>query len=213
MISTSDRGVGKNRNIALLNASGDYLIMADEDMIYKNGYEQAVIEAFKKNPKADMIVFEICLLNNITKHRKTDKRFKRVRIFNSLRYGTANIVIKRDSLQKANIWFSVMYGGGAPYTSGEDSLFICEALKKKLKIYTNPYIIADVKQEQSSCFHGYTEKYFTDKGIWLANAFPFIKYLLGFYYSYKIKEDTCIYNYIEKVKFIFKGIRIYSEKS
>ena len=47
MITTSTRGVGVNRNIALEHASGEILLIADDDMRYIDGYENAVIEAFE----------------------------------------------------------------------------------------------------------------------------------------------------------------------
>ena len=34
LISTADRGVGKNRNKALMSSSGEYLLYSDQDMVY-----------------------------------------------------------------------------------------------------------------------------------------------------------------------------------
>lgn len=190
LVSTADRGVGKNRNMAILHATGDYLIIADDDMVYKEGYVENVIKTFEENPKADIIVFELNYLNRFTKGRKPNKKVKRIHLYNSMRYGAARIAIKRESLLKSNIWFSLLYGGGAPYSCGEDALFIREAIRKGLKIYASPYIIADVKQEESSWFKGYNEKYYFDRGVWLANAFPIIKYPLALYYAYRLKGSS-----------------------
>lgn len=51
LISTADRGVGKNRNKALMNASGKYLLCSDQDMIYVDGYEKIVEDALARCPK------------------------------------------------------------------------------------------------------------------------------------------------------------------
>ena len=59
MITTSTRGVGINRNIALEHASGEILLIADDDMRYIDGYENAVIEAFRQLPQADALIFNI----------------------------------------------------------------------------------------------------------------------------------------------------------
>ena len=39
-LNTAERGVGKNRNLLLDNASGDICIMADDDMRFVNGYKE-----------------------------------------------------------------------------------------------------------------------------------------------------------------------------
>ena len=138
MISSADRGVGKNRNKALIYASGDYLLCADQDMIYLNGYDKIVEEAFEKCPKADVIVFKLEYLNRFTPARKEKNKFKRVYWWNSMRYGAARIAIKKSAVDKSCLSFSPLYGGGAPFSSGEDSLFIRDAFLKGLKMYTCP---------------------------------------------------------------------------
>jgi len=209
LVSTADKGVGKNRNIAILNASGDYLVIADEDMVYKDEYVKTVLKAFAEKPKADIIVFELNYLDGFTNGNKLNKKMKRVHLYNSLRYGAARITIKKESLFKSNIWFSLLYGGGAPYSCGEDSLFLREALRKGLKIYSSPHVIADVKQEESSWFKGYTEKYFIDRGVWLANAFPILKYPLGLYYGWQLRNTTQEFDIIQLTRMIFKGIKFF----
>lgn len=190
MITTAQRGVGRNRNTALLYATGDILLMADEDMVYSENYVQAVLKAFEELPKADMIIFDLLYRNTITGKKREIKSIKRLRWYNSLRYGTARIAIRREALQKVNIWFSLLYGGGAPRTSGEDCLFIRDALRKKLTGYIYPYVIAEVKQESSTWFTGFTDKYYIDKGFWLANAFPVIGVFLSLYYAFRLSHKN-----------------------
>lgn len=187
LISSADRGVGKNRNKALQYASGEYLLCSDQDMIYTDGYERIVEEAFAKCPKADMIAFNLTYLNRFTPGKKPGRRFKRIHVWNSMRYGTARIAIRRAALEKACLSFSPLYGGGAPFSSGEDTLFIRDAFRKGLRLYYCPVSIATVKQEESSWFHGYTEKYFIDKGVLIANAFPRAKHLLLYYFAFGMR--------------------------
>ena len=76
LISTADRGVGKNRNKALMNACGEYLLCSDQDMIYVDGYDKIIENAFESCPKADIIVFNLEYLNRFTPARKDDARFE-----------------------------------------------------------------------------------------------------------------------------------------
>lgn len=207
LISTHDRGVGKNRNKALLFASGEYLLCADEDMIYEDGYEQIVLDAFRHQKSADIIVFNLVYLNRHTPGRKAAASFKRIRFWNAMRYGAARIAIRRAALEKAALSFSPLYGGGAKYSSGEDSLFIREALRKGLKMYYCPIPIAKVKQEESSWFHGYTDKYFVDKGVLIANAFPVMKSLFIYYFAYGMRNVSKEYSFSRICKLMKQGIK------
>ena len=188
LISSADRGVGKNRNKALIYASGEYLMCADQDMIYVDGYDKIVESAFEKCPKADIIVFKLIYLNRFTPERKEKNKFKRVHWWNCMRYGAARIAIKKSAVDKTCLSFSTLYGGGAKYSSGEDSLFIRDAIRKGLKMYSSPIVIAKVKQEESSWFRGFTEKYFIDKGILIANCFPLLKNVLVYYFAFKMRN-------------------------
>ena len=73
----------------------------------------------------------------------------------------------------AGITFSTLFGGGARYGSGEDTIFLKECLDKRLRLYAVPYAIAEIDQDAaSSWFTGYTEKYFYDKGALYASLYP-----------------------------------------
>lgn len=212
MITTPERGVGKNRNNALMYATGDVCIFGDDDMIYMDNYEELVRKAFEKLPQADIIIFNIETVGTETRSRRLNTKIKKVHMFNALNYGAARIAVRRKELMKKNIWFSLLYGGGAPYSSGEDSLFLTEAIRKGMKIYTYPVKIADIEQGTSTWFNGYTEKYFEDRGIWIANAFPRLKYLLSVYYSYRLRSVTKEFSAVEIFKIINRGIKKFARE-
>ena len=77
------------------------------------------------------------------------------------------MAFRMSKIRKNNILMTLLCGGGAKYGSGEDSLFIYEFLKKGLKVFSSPSIIATVDFTDSSWFKGYDEKYFLDKGALL----------------------------------------------
>ena len=211
LITTSDRGVGKNRNNAIMHSTGDICLFSDDDMIYVDNYESIIVNAFKEIPDADIIIFNIEMIGVEANDIRVNNKIKKVHMFNCLNYGAPRIAVKRNSLIKKNIWFSLLYGGGAPYSSGEDSLFITEALRKKMKIYVYPAKIADINQGTSTWFEGYTPKYFNDKGVWIANAFPNLKHILSVYYSYKLKDKNNKFSIKDIYKMIRNGIREFSQ--
>lgn len=206
MISTKTRGVGLNRNIALLASSADILLFSDDDMCYYDGELEGVTEAFRDNPKADVIIFGLDFLKNGKIVDRTRPQNRRAHFWNSMKYGMCALAIRRDSLIKANLKVNELFGGGCVYSSGEDSLFIKSCFDNGLKVYTNSYVLGTTCMDSSSWFEGYTDKFFYDKGVAIGCLFPRMKYIFLFYFllRFKSKTDKSLW---ECFKLMFKGIR------
>lgn len=163
MISTKTKGVGINRNLAIMYSQGEILLFADDDMKYVDDYVEIVEKAFAEIPDADAIIFNIETVGQDV-HRRISTAIKRIHFFNAFNYGAARIAIRRNCLVSEGVFFNTNFGGGTLYSSGEDTLFIRDLLKNKLKIYTYPKFIGTVDQTSSTWFNGYSSKYFYDKG-------------------------------------------------
>lgn len=161
--SFPDRGVGRSRNEAIMRANGDICLFSDADVIYEQGYEQKIIAEFENNPKADMILFNITVAEGRRTYHITER--KRVHWYNCGRYGAVSFAVRRDSLLRSGVTFSLLFGGGAKYSNGEDSLFLKEFMGKGYKVYTAPVTIGREEAGDSTWFAGYNEKFFTDRGV------------------------------------------------
>lgn len=158
-----ERGVGLNRNNALMRADGDICLFADDDMVYSDGYTDVVESAFNAHPDADVIVFN---LTEKEPSRYVIQAPQRVNYLNYLRYGTARVAVKLDRIKMNGIYFNQCFGGGTPHCHGEDNLFLTECLKHGLKIYAVPDFIAELTEERASSWNtGYDEKYLRDQGV------------------------------------------------
>ncbi|MDU6855742.1 MAG: glycosyltransferase family A protein [Clostridiales bacterium] len=158
----NERGVGLNRNNALMRADSEVCLIADDDLVFVDGYEEIVIDTFRKNKDADVIIFN--LMEDIPKRFVIRKKM-RIRFNNYMRFGAARVAFKRESILKNNIYFSLNFGGGAKYSAGEDTLFLKDCLKHNLKIIAVPVYIAKlVEYRESTWFEGYNAKFFMDRG-------------------------------------------------
>ena len=169
-LNFAERGVGLNRNNALLRADADICLFADDDMIYKNDYDKIIISAFEKHPDADILAFNIeetiAVDGHFVPKRKRIKREATVNFMNCLRYGTVRIAVKLNAIRLNGIAFNLSFGGGTKYCHGEDSLFIVSCLEKGLKMYSIPETIASMTEERESSWNnGYDEKYILDQGM------------------------------------------------
>lgn len=163
----AERGVGLNRNNALMRARGEIVLFGDEDIVYDDDYEEKVLAEFRKNPKADLILFNVAATEDRRTYENTKSR--RVRWYNYGRYPTYSVAARLDKLRRANVTFSLLFGGGARYGNGEDTLFLHDCLKKGLRLYKTPVSIGHEEKRESgdasTWFHGYNGKFFYDRGV------------------------------------------------
>lgn len=187
--SVAERGVGLSRNTAMMRAEGDICLFSDQDIIYEDDYEAKIVKEFEENPDADMLVFNI----DIEEDRRTyfNTQRKRVRFYNCGRYGAVSFAVKREALLSSGVTFSLLFGGGAKYSNGEDSLFIREFMKKGYKVYTAPVTIGREKPGDSTWFCGYHEKFFFDRGVLYHYLYGKMAVLMALRFLYAHKEKMC----------------------
>lgn len=153
----AERGLSRSRNNALLRCTGDILCIADDDMVYTDTYREDIINEFQKHPEADALVFNVTALND-ERSGKPIEKYARVGKRESREYGSVHIAIKKRALIGKNVYFNTLFGSGAMYSCGEDTLFLKELIEKGLKLYKSPIRIASVDMSDSTWFKGYGEK-------------------------------------------------------
>lgn len=185
----AERGVGLSRNTALMRAEGDICLFSDQDIVYETDYEQKIQQAFEACPDADMIVFNI----EVGEERRTyhNTAVKRVRWYNCGRYGAVSFAVKRTKLLESGVTFSLLFGGGAKYSAGEDSLFLKQFMDKGYKVYTSPAVIGREKEGDSTWFSGYHEKFFYDRGVLYHFLYGPLARLWGFRFLFAHREKVC----------------------
>lgn len=170
MITTDTRGVGMNRNFALLYAQGDICLFADDDVTYHDDMEERVLAEFDAHPDADIVIFNMDATGDRIpkKYNKT----KKSSCISQKTWGGVRIAFRLDSIKKANIWFTTLFGGGCIFPSGEDSMWLTEARRKGLTIYISKETIGYVSYETSSWFTGYDKRYYFGKGAFYQAVHP-----------------------------------------
>lgn len=163
MISTETRGVGINRNLVLTYADSDICLMADDDVRYNDDAEEKILAEFRNHPDADVIIFHF---ESNDPHRKPPKynETKKWPKLATTPWGAVRIAFRLNSVRKANVWFTTLFGGGCLFPSGEDSMWIKDLRKAGLTFYVSKETIGTVSYETSTWFTGYDDKYFYGVG-------------------------------------------------
>lgn len=202
MIDTPTRGVGINRNIGINLTDAEYAFIADDDMVFYDNAIDILNQALEEHPDADVIIFGFDYVKDSKIVRKRMQKSERVKLHNCLHYGICCALVKVSGIRQKNISFTTLFGGGCLYGSGEDSLFYLECVRKKLKIYTYAESVGMNQYRESTWFKGYNDKFFYDKGAWIACAFPKIKFLMICYFTVRFKKYSDL-----SVGMIFKRLK------
>ncbi|NTV79377.1 MAG: glycosyltransferase family 2 protein [Clostridiales bacterium] len=205
-----EKGVGLSRNNAFMRADRDICLFSDEDIVYVDNYEDKILAEFEKNPKAHMIVFQI----DVEPERRTYEITKRKRLhfFNAGRYGAVSFAIRTESLKKSGVTFSLLFGGGAKYSNGEDSLFIKEFMAKGYRAYTAPVTIGREEAGESSWFSGYHDKFFIDRGVLYHSLYGWGAKLFALRFLMAHRKKMCVdHTVLQAYQLMCQGIKIGKE--
>ena len=189
VFSMPERGVGLSRNTALLHASADVCVFSDEDIVLADGYEAQIRKAYEELPDADMILVNV----KVAPARKTywNENIHRITYRNYGRYPAYSITAKHDALLRANVHYSLLFGGGARYSNGEDSLFLRDCLRAGLKIYAHTICIGEETERESTWFSGYHEKFFRDRGVLYHYLYGNLALPLAFRFLWVHRQEMC----------------------
>jgi glycosyltransferase involved in cell wall biosynthesis len=205
--SFNERGVGLNRNNTLMRATEDIVLFADDDVVYTDGYEDTIIKFYKSHPDADVVIFNLKMKRGENSFFERVTKEGRVSRLSAIKYGTYCISARRDKLRFANVYFHMDFGGGTKYCSGEDSVFLQDCYRKRLKVYATKALIGVLDHGESTWFKGYNEKYFFDKGVLFATLFPAECYGYALIHCIKKRNKYKTYGWKKGYWQMLKGIR------
>ena len=202
--SYKEKGTSISRNKGLDKVTGDIILFCDDDIIYNEDYEKIVLEEFERNKKADVIIFNF---NNLNRKKRINKRRKKIHFYNSLNYATYNIACKRTSIK--NMRFNTLFGPGAKYSNGSDTMFIVDLFRNKLKVYASNRFLGTVSNTNSTWFKGYTKEYFFNKGALFTAISIRYRHFLMLQYLIRHREVLVNYKFREAYKFMKDGSNDY----
>ena len=206
MISTQTRGVGINRNLSLSYAGGSIILLSDEDMVYNDGYADAILQAFEEHPKADVMIFNIGATGSERKQKQNNKTRKLSR-FARMPYGAPRIALRLSAWRKSNVWFTTLFGGGAVYSNGEDSVFLNQLRRAGLSIYVSNVHIGNVDMSDSCWYQGANEEFFFNKGAYIQAMHPKTVLIWHLYFAFRVRSSL---RFSQRMKWLRLGKKAYA---
>ncbi len=184
-----EKGVGLSRNTALEKSDHEIIQFGDDDIVYDEGYADKILKEFDSHKDADILLFNVKAQPGRETYWNED--YARVNWKNYGRYPAYAICARRDKLIGSKVKFSLLFGGGAPYMNGEDSLFLHDCLRAGLNIYRTTVAIGHERVSKSTWFEGYTDKFFYDRGVLYHFLYGKLACVFGFRFLFNNRKTMC----------------------
>ena len=201
-----EKGLAKSRNHALELATSDICHISDDDLTYVENIEQIILNAFKEHKEADIITFQIQTPEGIPfkDYKKESFRHTKRSIMSVC---SVEIAFKRDCIKKQYLKFDEKFGLGSDFPTGEEIIFLSDALKKGLNIRYVPVTIAMHPLESSGANY-HDSKLIKAKGAMFYRLFGFTGHFISILYAYK-KYKFSPFSLKEFTSMMFRGIKKY----
>lgn len=170
IIVSDTAGLSQSRNIAIDEATGEVCLIADDDTVFIPSEFQTIRKTFSENPDIDIALFRIAG----KKKRYPEKRITINRKLPKGYWVTSPEIAFRTASVRGKLKFRNDFGLGSPrFTAGEESFFIADAIRRKLKIEMIP-VETCIQPSPSSGERAYS----TDGGF-PASQGAYIRYMHG----------------------------------
>lgn len=205
----TETGLSKSRNRNLNNITEEICLITDQDILFKQGFHNHIITAFQENPGADIIVFQIEDLDG-----KPLKKYKNVPFWMNhrdiMKVSSVEIAFRSSSILNNHIKFDERFGLGAIFPTGEEAIFLSDALKKNLKIKYLPIPIVQHPIESSGYNFEHNHTLITAKGAMLYRIFGPIAYPVSILFAFK-KFKLSSLSFKKFMTIMLQGISTYKK--
>lgn len=144
LVEIDGRGLSRNRNNALRYATGDFLVIADDDCRYTKDCIQIIHRAFEKHPDAAAIQFQGYTLDGKQQRKYSDYSYEYKERPKFSYVISWELVLNRTAQIP---FFDERFGLGTDLCCGEEELFVHKISESGQKIFYEPYKIVTTPED------------------------------------------------------------------
>ncbi len=207
--SFSEKGLSKSRNRNLQYLTEKIGLITDQDIRFKTDFQNIILSAFEASHESDIIVFQM-----EDEHGKPMKNYKKNSFWMNqrdiMKVSSVEIAIKSKSIIQNKLMFDENFGLGSVFPTGEEAIFLSDALKKGLKVKYFPCPIVIHPKESSGYSYAHNHSLIQAKGAMLYRIFGPKAYVISVVFAIK-KFNLSSETLISFTRLMFKGISSYKK--
>jgi hypothetical protein len=174
-------GVAKSRTRAIWLAKSEYLVFADDDIVFGESGLEAAIKYLDENPRLSLLLAQAQDPSGRLR-KQYPKSAAKLSVWNSARAATYEMIIRVDAVRQFGVVFDENFGAGSENYLGDEYIFIADLLRAGGKGDFVPITIATHPEVSSGSRWGTDRdrisraRVFTRVFGWLA---PFVRLAFG----------------------------------
>lgn len=206
VFKTGERGLSKSRNRALSMAEGDICLIADDDISLLPEYRERILKEFHDTPEADIITFQVRTPDGayFKDNYNVDPEWHTLRTI--MRVCSIEIAFRRDRVLKSGIRFDERFGLGAAFPTGEEAIFLADAIRVGLKVRYAPVPIVVHGRESSGAAFARNPRLIKAKGAMFLRVFGIWSMPISFLFAV-MKYKRAEMGFFHFVACMFNGMR------
>jgi len=203
-----EKGLSKSRNRAIDLCDSDIALISDDDVEYVENVEEIIKKAFEDNPDADIITFQALRDKNTPFKNNYKKEKFWHNIYTLAKVSSIEIAFRVNKIKNKNIRFDENFGLGSHFPTGEEYIFLTDALKSGLKILYIPIPIVIHPDKSSGEQFLNNPLLIESKGAVFYRVFRIKGYFISFIFALK-KHEMANIGFYEFYHLMLQGINKY----
>ena len=134
-------GVAKSRTRSIWLASGEYLVFADDDIVFSESGLEEAIKFLDENARLSLLLTQAQDPSGSLRKQYPKSRAK-LSVWNSARAATYEMIIRVDAVRQFGVVFDERFGAGSANYLGDEYIFIADLLRAGGKAEFVPITIA-----------------------------------------------------------------------
>lgn len=191
VVQIEGKGLSRNRNNALALADGDIVMLADDDVRYREEYIEHVQAAFAADPKMSVACFKIATPPGEPEYKEYAEHPYLLNDEEHHYISTLEIVFRLGRIKEKGIYFDERFGLGSRLNNfGEEAVFIHDCLKAGLRVkYIPEYIVEHPAVSTIRSIGRYEAVHNIFKGAYDARRYGWLAFPGAFYGTLKLRPE------------------------
>lgn len=198
----TSRGLSISRNVAVERCGTEFLLFSDDDVVHLSGVPERIIEEFDKT-NADIVTFTAQTPDGEFFKQYAGQGFRHT-MRSVFRVSSIEIAVRVSAVRRAGLKFDEEFGLGAKYPTGEEIVFLADALRAGLIVRFCPFPIVVHPKESSGARLYRNDSLIRAKGAMFGRVFPFFGWTLSMAFAVKHYQASG-YSFAKFMRLILDG--------
>lgn len=173
------KGLSKNRNNGLKYATGDIVLIADDDVRYFDDSFDVIINTYKSQPKLDMAFFKIQTAVGEPEYKAYASQVVKLSSDFIPHYvSSIEMTLRLSSINETSVKFDEHFGlGSGLFAFGEEAILLYDGLESGLNVKFFPnYIVQHPYESSAKSMNGFDHDVLVNHGAIYGRVFGYKAY-------------------------------------